>query len=160
MSRAESTEERERIAERNARIDTLTALAEQASQYMADCPWKSSESLLLVKATKPDGRRVESALRLHTTFLGIGIEATPVSPARGEPVGETVSFRLLQRFAGQREPGIPHPHHQIPLQVIEDVVFLTSDLGTPRPRVETPERREVSKISRDRYQQLSGQRLS
>ena len=161
MSRTVSPEEQERIAEFNARLDGITTLAEQCSHYMLDHQLHGdyAEALLLVKATKPDGRRVESVLRMHNWFLGVGVDMTPVSLAQGKPAGETVSCPLPLTYRGRHYQGIPNPHHEIPLPSVEDAVFLTSDLETGRPRRETSERREVSEISRDRYEQLSGQRL-
>lgn len=153
MSRTLSPEALKLLAEQETRQDAIEVLAGQCGGFVESRP-PGVETLLLVKATKPDGRRIKSVLRLVNQFETAHLEVTHTSPAENHPTSETFSFVLPRHDLEV----VTHSHRNLPTRVLEDAMFLTSDLETGRPRIETAERREVSEISESRYQQLSGQR--
>ncbi len=153
MSRTLSPEALERLAEQETRRDAIEVLAGQCGGFVEGQP-PGAEKLLLVKATKPDGRRIKAVLRLVNQFEASHLDVTYASPAESSPTSETFSFVLPR----QDLEIVTDSHFDIPTRVLEDAAFLTSDLQSDRPRIETAERREVSEISESRYQQLSGQR--
>ncbi len=153
MNRTSSPEAEARNAKQAVRCSAVETLAEQCGRSVEhDAP--GAETLRLVKATKPDGRRLEAVLKLANQFGVTHLDLTPTSPTEGHPTAETVTFVLPP----QDFEIVADSHGEIPTRTLEDAVFLARDLQTQRPRIVTDECREVHEISHGRYQQLSGNR--